>query len=99
MIMKAVFVACDQAMYDDVMALMDKLGLRGFTGWEELMGRGSKTGDPHLGSHAWPAMNSALISIMEDEKAKTFLAELRTLDEANSNQGLRAFAWNVSDEM
>lgn len=97
--MKAVFVACDQAMYDSVMKLMDELSIRGYTGWEELIGRGSMTGDPHLGSHAWPAMNSALIAMMEDEKATKFLASLRTLDEENSNQGLRAFAWNVTEVM
>lgn len=97
--MKAVFVACDQAMYDSVMKLMDELSIRGYTGWEELIGRGSETGDPHLGSHAWPAMNSALIAMMEDEKATKFLASLRALDEENSNQGLRAFAWNVTEVM
>ena len=97
--MKALFVACDQAMYDSVMQLMDELAVRGFTGWEELIGRGSATGAPHLGSHAWPAMNSALIAMVEDEKAAEFLARLRKLDEENPNQGLRAFAWNVSDVM
>ena len=97
--MKALFVACDQAMYDSVMQLMDELAVRGFTGWEELIGRGSATGDPHLGSHAWPAMNSALIAMVEDEKAAEFLARLRKLDEENPNQGLRAFAWNVADVM
>ena len=97
--MKALFVACDQAMYDSVMQLMDELAVRGFTGWEELIGRGSATGDPHLGSHAWPAINSALIAMVEDEKAAEFLARLRKLDEENPNQGLRAFAWNVSDVM
>ena len=86
-------------MYDSVMQLMDELAVRGFTGWEELIGRGSATGDPHLGSHAWPAMNSALIAMVEDEKATEFLARLRKLDDENPNQGLRAFAWNVSDVM
>lgn len=97
--MKAVFVACDQAMYDSVIELMDKLSVRGYTGWEELIGRGSKTGDPHLGSHAWPAMNSALIAMTEDEKAKEFLAGLRQLDEENPNQGLRAFTWDIAEAM
>ena len=37
--------------------------------------------------------------MVEDEKAAEFLARLRKLDEENPNQGLRAFAWNVSDVM
>lgn len=90
-------MACNQSMYDSVMDIMDEMGLRGFTGWEELMGRGSKTGEPHLGNHAWPSMNSALISVMEDEQAAEFLKRLKQLDEENDKQGMRAFAWNISD--
>lgn len=97
--MKAVFLACDQSMYDAVIALMDEMEVRGYTGWEELIGRGSQTGEPHLGSHAWPAMNSALIAVMEDDKAVAFLRRLRQLDEENARQGLRAFAWNVTEAM
>ena len=95
--MKAVFVACNQSMFDAVMDIMNDMGLRGFTGWEELMGCGTQSGEPHLGNHAWPSMNSALIAIMEDDKAAEFLSALRQLDEENHKQGLRAFAWQVSD--
>ena len=95
--MKAVFMACNQSMYDAVLALMKDMGLRGFTGWEELIGCGSKTGEPHLGDHAWPTMNSALISVMEDDQAAEFLSRLRKLDEENPLQGIRAFAWKVEE--
>ena len=94
--MKAVFMACNQSMYDAVIEIMDEMGVRGFTGWEELIGRGSVDGEPHLGNHAWPAMNSALISVMEDDKAQEFLAKLKQLNEDNQQQGLRAFAWDVT---
>lgn len=97
--MKAVFMACNQSMYDAVMDIMNDMELRGFTGWEELIGRGSKDGEPHLGSHAWPTMNSALISVMEDDKAAEFLKRLKQLDENNGKQGLRAFAWSVTDSI
>ncbi len=82
-------------MFDEVQNIMKEMEIRGFTGWEELMGAGSKDGEPHLGTHAWPAMNSALISVMEDEKATAFMARLKKLDEENREQGLRAFAWDV----
>jgi len=83
-------------MYDEVLKIMDEMGIRGFTGWEELIGRGTIDGEPHLGNHAWPSMNSALISVMEDNLALNFLARLRKLDEENHEQGLRAFAWDVT---
>jgi hypothetical protein len=97
--MKAVFVACNQSMYDAVMDIMNDMELRGFTGWEELIGRGSNDGEPHLGNHAWPTMNSALISVMEDDKAVEFFKRLKQLDEENHKQGLRAFAWSVADSI
>ena len=95
--MKAVFMACNQSMYDSVMDIMDEMGLRGFTSWEELIGRGSNDGEPHLGNHVWPSMNSALISVMEDAQADEFLKRLKKLDDDNKKQGMRAFAWNVTD--
>ncbi|MBQ1253209.1 MAG: hypothetical protein IIY05_02550 [Alistipes sp.] len=97
--MKAVFMSCNQSMYDEVLKIMDEMEIRGFTGWEELIGRGTNDGEPHLGNHAWPSMNSALISVMEDAKAADFLTRLRTLDDENSEQGLRAFAWDVTGVM
>ena len=95
--MKAVFVVCNQSMFDAVQDIMKDMGLRGFTGWEELMGCGSRDGEPHLGSHAWPTMNSALIAVMEDAQAAEYMQRLKQLDEENDQQGLRAFAWPVSD--
>ena len=95
--MKAVFVVCNQSMFDAVQDIMKSMGLRGFTGWEELMGCGSRNGEPHLGSHAWPTMNSALIAVMEDDKAAEYMQRLKQLDVENDQQGLRAFAWPVSD--
>ena len=75
---------------------MDRMQMRGYTGWEELMGCGSKDGEPHLGNHAWPTMNSALLTVVEDDKVEAFLASLKKLDEENAKQGLRAFVWDVA---
>lgn len=94
--MKAVFLSCNQSMYDAVIDIMNEMSIKGFTGWEELIGRGTNDGEPHLGNHAWPTMNSALISVMEDEKAAEFMSRLKQLDNENHQQGLRAFAWDVT---
>lgn len=94
--MKAVFLSCNQSMYDAVIDIMNEMSIKGFTGWEELIGRGTNDGEPHLGNHAWPTMNSALISVMEDEKAAEFMSRLKQLDNENPQQGLRAFAWDVT---
>ena len=94
--MKAIFVACNQSIYDEVLDIMNRMQMRGYTGWEELMGCGSRNGEPHLGNHAWPTMNSALLPVVEDDKVEAFLASLKQLDEENATQGLRAFVWDVA---
>ena len=37
--MKAIFVACNQSIYDEVLDIMNRMQMRGYTGWEELMGK------------------------------------------------------------
>lgn len=93
--MKAIFIACDQALYEEVVQTMKNLGVRGYTSWEEVQGCGSETGDPHLGDAVWPVLNSALISFTDDERCEKLLDALRQLDAANPLLGVRAFWWNV----
>lgn len=71
--MKSVLITFDQAYYERIMALLDRLGCRGFTYLEKVQGRGSKTGDPHFGSHAWPSMCSAILTVVEDNKVDSLL--------------------------
>ena len=93
--MKALFIACDQALYEEVQQNMKALGVRGYTSWEEVMGCGSETGEPHLGDAVWPILNSAIISITDDERCEKLLEALRALDAANPKLGVRAFWWEV----
>lgn len=93
--MKCVFIAAYQAFYDDVIAIFDKLEIKGFTYFPEVQGRGSNTGEPHYGTHAWPTLNCAFITFTEDEKVQPLLDEIYALDKALPLQGIRAFAMPV----
>ena len=93
--MKAIFISFNQAYYEMILSIMDRNNLRGFTYWEELQGRGSKTGDPHYGNHAWPTLNSAILTMVGDEKVDNFLNLLHKIDKQTEAQGLRAFVWNI----
>jgi nitrogen regulatory protein PII len=93
--MKSILITFNQAFDERIKELLDKQMLRGFTYWENVQGRGSKDGEPHYGSHAWPTLNSAIISVIDDEKVDKLLASLRALDEETPMLGLRAFVWNV----
>lgn len=93
--MKAVFISYNQAFKNEILDIMLKAGVKGFTNWEEVTGRGSQTGEPHLGDHAWPTLNSAMLCMVEDRIAADFMKRLKTLDEKNPLMGLRAFSWSV----
>ena len=67
--MKAVFVVYNQAYNQEIVNTLEELGQRGYTVWEEIGGRGTLDGEPHLGNHAWPTQNHALVSMMEDSLA------------------------------
>lgn len=97
--MKSVFIAYDQAHHEAVMEVLKSSLCRGYTYFSEVCGSGSKTGEPHLGSHAWPAMNGAVITICEDEKVAPLFERLHRLDVENPLLGLRAFVWNVEQTL
>ncbi|MDR0422871.1 MAG: hypothetical protein LBH72_07670 [Proteiniphilum sp.] len=93
--MKAVLILFDQAHYSQIERDLSKLNIRGFSAWKEVYGRGSRTGEPHYGSHAWPSVNNAIITVIEDSKAPQLLRYLKELDTEYGNLGLRAFVLNV----
>ncbi|MCL1943732.1 MAG: hypothetical protein FWF54_09340 [Candidatus Azobacteroides sp.] len=95
--MKALFVVYNQTHVEEVETIIARSGERGFTRWEDVQGAGSKGGEPHLGSHAWPGKNMASLMIVEDFHVDKILKELKELDRSAEMQGLRAFVWNIED--
>lgn len=93
--MKAIFIAFDQAYYERIVDMLERNNCRGFTAWQEVQGRGSKSGEPHYGSHAWPSLASSIITIVEDNRADTILDKLHEMDLATPKLGLRAFVWQI----
>lgn len=93
--MKSILITFDQAHFEGVLALLDRLNCRGFSYLERLQGRGSKTGEPHYGSHAWPGMCSAIVTVVEDAKVDPLLDALHRMDLQADKLGLRAFVTNV----
>ena len=72
---------------------------RGYTAWEQVTGRGSVDGEPHYGSHAWPSMAGAIITVVEDHRVPIVLAKLKAFNEERPKLGLRAFVWNVEEQI
>lgn len=95
--MKAAFIAYNQAFVEEVNSILHELSLRGYTRWDEVKGVGTKTGEPHLGSHAWPSKNMATLCILDDNIAPILKKRIQRLDHSAPEQGIRVFFWEVID--
>ena len=93
--MKAILVTYNQAYYDEIAKVLNDNGVKGFTEWNEIKGHGSETGEPHMGTHAWPTLNNAIISIVPDSAVDGILKQLKEKDRKAPELGLRAFFWTV----
>lgn len=97
--MRAIFVSFNQAFYEEILDIFEKLNVKGYTAWNEVTGCGSSLGEPHLGTHTWPTMNSAMLVFVNAEKADLLMTRLHELDEDAPQQGLRAFWWEIGGQI
>jgi nitrogen regulatory protein PII len=97
--MKAVMIVFNQTHTERVEFILEQLGIRGFTWWNDVRGRGSETGEPRMGTHTWPEMNSAALVITEDEKVRPLLESIGKMDEINREIGVRAFVWDILESL
>lgn len=96
--MKSLFITFDISHKEAIINMLTHNSCRGYSFFDQVQGRGSKTGDPHLGSHAWPSMGAAIIAIVEDSKVPTLLKEIEAIDKETPMLGLRAFVWNIEQQ-
>jgi nitrogen regulatory protein PII len=75
--------------------MLEKLGIKGYSLWENVQGRGTNSGVPHLGTHAWPEINKCVLSVVEDDIVDTVLNTIKKIDAINDEVGIRAFVWDV----
>lgn len=97
--MKAIFIAYNQAYNEEIAQLLEQLGQRGYTKWEDVGGRGTETGDPHLGNHAWPTQNHAILTAVDNALAPKIMDALRKTDAENPLLGLRAYVLPIEDAL
>ncbi|MBQ0034459.1 MAG: hypothetical protein KBS77_04115 [Bacteroidales bacterium] len=93
--LKSVMIVYNQANTERVEFLLDELGVRGFTFFEQVQGRGSVDGDPRRGTHAWPEMNSAMLCVVDESMVEPLLEGVQKLDARNKEVGVKAFSWSI----
>ncbi len=94
--MKAVMIVFNQANTERVEYMLDALGIRGYTWFSDVKGRGANTGEPRKGTHTWPEMNEAVLTIIPAEMVDILLDKVKKLDEINLEVGVKAFVWEIS---
>jgi nitrogen regulatory protein PII len=93
--MKAIMIIYNQAHTEKIEYMLDKLGINGYTLWENVQGRGSKTGVPHMGTHTWPEINKSVLTIVNDDLVDIVLDKVKRIDSINEEVGIRAFVWDI----
>lgn len=93
--MKAIMIIYNQAHTEKVEYMLNKLGIKGYSLWENVQGRGTTTGVPRLGTHTWPEINKSLLTVVDDEKVDIILEKVKKIDAINDEVGIRAFVWDV----
>jgi nitrogen regulatory protein PII len=93
--MKAVMIIYNQANTEKIEYMLDKLGINGYSLWENVQGRGTNTGVPHLGTHAWPEINKNVLTVVDDDKVDKILETVSKIDAINEEVGIRAFVWDI----
>jgi nitrogen regulatory protein PII len=93
--MKAIMIIYNQANTEKIEYMLDKLGIKGYTLWENVQGRGTNTGVPHLGTHAWPEINKSVMTVVEDNLVDKVLDTVKKIDAINEEVGIRAFVWDI----
>ncbi len=93
--MKAIMIMYNQAMTEKIECLLEMLNIRGFTQWPTVYGTGTTDGEPRMGTHTWPELNSAMLTIVDDDMVDTVLEKIKKMDNINKEIGVRAFVWHV----
>jgi nitrogen regulatory protein PII len=93
--MKAIMIIYNQAHTEKIEYLLDKLGIKGYSLWENIQGRGTSTGVPHLGTHAWPEINKSVLTVIEDDLVDAVLDKVKRIDAVNEEVGIKAFVWDI----
>ena len=89
--MKSVMIIYNQANNERVEYMLDTLGIRGFSQWENVQGRGNVNGDPHRGTHTWPEMNNAILTIVPTTRSMN-----SSPPSANSTSEMKKSAYELS---
>ncbi len=94
--MKMVWIVYNQAIGEEVDECLRRCGIESYTRFPLVHGVGQRSG-PHMGTHVWPATNSLLAIVCDDERKDKILEEVRALRSRFEREGVKAFVMSVEE--
>jgi hypothetical protein len=96
---KALWIIYDMVLDDEIVKMLDEVGITGFTRWPRLTGRGPKSG-ARLDSHVWPGANAAVMTVQDDQAVSALMAKLQSLrNDVGAKTGVWAFTSPVIEKL
>jgi nitrogen regulatory protein PII len=93
--MDMIMIAYNQVIDEEVLELLEEVGIDRYTKWQRVLGRGEDS-NPHLDTPIWPGANMVLgIVLKEKRKVQRLIKGLKELDAEVGDKGLFAFRWPV----
>jgi nitrogen regulatory protein PII len=94
--MKMVMIVYNEAIDEEVMGSLLACCIGGFTKWQRVLGQG-KISEPHLDSSVWPGTNNVCMAVVENEKVKPLLEQVKGLRKQLGKEGIKAFVLPVEE--
>lgn len=92
--MKAILIIFNKVVIDQILSILENNNIKAYTIWETVKGKGL-IGDPHMGTHTWPELNSVILTIVNDDKVNSTLKDIETLDKQKPSIGIKAYVFDV----
>lgn len=94
--MKLVIICYNEAIDNEVIELLEQAGVKGYTKWTKVQGKGETSG-PHLITAIWPKANNTLFTVLPEKIADEIFERIRKLKTKVAKEGLKAFMWEIDD--
>jgi nitrogen regulatory protein PII len=93
--MKMILMVYYVGLHNELMEVLNDLGVCTYTRWREVEGRIS-CGEPRDGSQVWPGTNSAVMVVVEDGLVDYVLGRLDAFNSGREGEGVDAYVLDVA---
>ncbi len=94
--MIGLFVIYDVAFDEDIMEILKKINIRGFTKWEKVIGSGENS-NPKMDNAVWPGFNCCIFLVIDQRKRTALLNSFKQIFGDKNIEGIKIFEIPVTE--